>query len=84
MIVCLFFILHQGFNYLDVVVECFCQVFPSHAIYENTLKRWMTFLMQFLNISDIKALPAIKKIVGYKHIVSYNALWHHFLNLAQV
>lgn len=81
----LLYYLYQGFNYLDVVVACFHRVFPSsNAVYESTLKQWITFLMQFLNIADTKALPAIKKIVGYKHIVLCTALWHHFLNLAQV
>ena len=67
------------------MVECFRIVYTlSDAVYENTLKQWIEFLMQFWNIADISALSAIKKVVNYKHIVSCASLWHHFLYLAQV
>ena len=52
----------QGFEHLNCVYEC-SKRFYNEKI-EKTLQDWMTFLLQFLDITNINVINVIKMLKG--------------------
>lgn len=71
----------QGFSYLDIVTECFHREFASSGpLYEEPMKKWISFLLAFLKIADKRSLSIIAQVIQEnKQLLSNKSLWNHFI-----
>lgn len=52
-------------------------------MFEDELKKWIKFLLLFLDIADegsIEIVKSIQNLCGYKGILSFKNLQHHFIS----
>ena len=50
----------QGFEYLNCVYECSKRFYDEKI--EKTLQDWMTFLLQFLEITNFNVIKMLKRV----------------------
>lgn len=74
-------IMSQGFSYLDITAECFHRQFgSSDSLCEEPMKQWISFLLTFLKIADVKSSSIIAQVIqGNKQLLSNTSLWNHFI-----
>ena len=66
----------QGFEYLNCVCDC-SKTFYNETI-EKTLQDWMTFLLQFLEITNIIVIKMLKGMTT--HLLNRKELSAHYIN----
>lgn len=52
-------------------------------MFEEELKKWITFLLHFLNIADegsIGVVKSIQNLCGNKEVLTFKNLKHHFIS----
>lgn len=71
----------QGLQYLDCVYECSSAAEFYNERIEIELQQWITFLLQFLDITNERSVNVIKKLKTVsKHLFIKENLLYHFTN----